>query len=129
MAHSGKTVPAKMTGTSAEKVGLVQRLAAPVRDSISAFQRTGGAVTAGVEPCTRALAGTITRGAAFSASPPHPMHEGRFLKAINGNTDSSMTRDGTRFLRIQQVEPERAITHIDLVLNWFAEVKSHTVGN
>jgi serine/threonine-protein kinase len=76
----------------------------------------------------RLMGVTVARGAAFSASPPHPMHEGRFLKAINGNTDSGITRDGTRFLRIQQVEPERAITHIDLVLNWFAELKPHTVG-
>jgi hypothetical protein len=44
---------------------------------------------------------------------PHPVHEERFLKAINSNTDSGIARDGTRFLRIQQVEPERAITHID----------------
>ena len=69
---------------------------------------------------------TVTPGAAFSASTPHLVHEGRFLKPINGNTDWSITRDGTRFLRIQQVEPERAITHIDLVLNWFAELKQLT---
>ena len=51
------------------------------------------------------------------------MHEGRFLAAINGNTDWTLTRDGKRFLRIQQVEPERAVTQIDVVLNFFAELK------
>jgi serine/threonine-protein kinase len=76
----------------------------------------------------RLMGVTVTHGAAFSASTPHPVHEGRFLKSINGNTDSGIARDGTRFLRIQQVEPERAITHIDLVLNWFAELKQLAVG-
>lgn len=61
---SGKTVSAKMAAASAEKTGQVQRRAVPVRDNISAFQSTGGGVTAGVEPCTRALVGTMTCGAA-----------------------------------------------------------------
>jgi len=70
----------------------------------------------------------VTGGSTLSASTPHVVHEGRFLKSINGNTPSSITRDGTRFLRIQQVEPERAITHIDLVLNWFDELKARLVA-
>ncbi len=49
-------------------------------------------------------------------------------KSTNGNTPSSITRDGTRFLRIQQVEPERAITHSDLVLNWLEEVQRLATG-
>jgi serine/threonine-protein kinase len=71
----------------------------------------------------RLMGVTVTAGTAFSSSAPHVMHEGRFLKSINGNTGSTVTRDGARFLRIQQVEPERAVTRIDLVLNWFDEVK------
>jgi len=66
---------------------------------------------------------TVTTGAAWSSSPPRLINEGRFLRSINGNTDSSISRDGSRFLRIQMVEPEQAITHIDLALNWFWEVK------
>ena len=72
---------------------------------------------------------TITPGAAFSASVPHVVHQGRFLKTTNGNTCWSITRDGQRFLRIQQVEPERAINHIELVLNWFSELKQLTSGD
>jgi Tol biopolymer transport system component len=75
----------------------------------------------------RLMGVTVTPSAAFSASTPHLVHEGRFLKTVNSNTNSGITRDGTRFLRIQQVEPERAVTHIDLVLNWFAELKQLVV--
>ena len=66
----------------------------------------------------------VTPGAAFSASAPHLVHEGRFFKSINGNTSWAVTPDGKRFLRIQQVVPERAITHLELVLNWFSELKT-----
>ena len=40
----------------------------------------------------RLMGVTVTPGAAFSASIPHVVHEGRFLKSFNGNTDSSITR-------------------------------------
>jgi len=71
---------------------------------------------------TRLMAVNVTPGAAFSATPPHVVHEGRYLRSINSNTPSSITPDGTRFLRIQQAEPGRAITRIGLVLNWFDEL-------
>ena len=77
----------------------------------------------------RLMGVTVTPGAAFSASAPRVVHEGRFLKSINGNTSWSVTPDGKRFLRIQQVEPERAITHVELVLNWFAELKQLASGS
>jgi serine/threonine-protein kinase len=66
---------------------------------------------------------TVTSGAVWSSSQPKVINEGRFLRSINGNTCWTISPDGSRFLRIQMVEPERAKTHIDLVLNWFSEVK------
>ena len=66
---------------------------------------------------------TVTSGAGWSSGPPQVVNEGRFLRSINGNTPWAVSRDGSRFLRIQMVEPERAITHVDLALNWFWEVK------
>ena len=39
-------------------------------------------------------------------------------EAVSGRPAAS------RYLRIQQVEPERPVTHIDLVLNWFEELKA-----
>jgi serine/threonine-protein kinase len=66
---------------------------------------------------------TVTTGASFSASTPRLVHEGRFFRTINGNTSYSVTADGSRFLRLQPIAPERAITRIDLVLNWFSELE------
>ena len=82
------------------------------RDSHELFFQSG----------TKLMGASVATGAAFSASAPRVVYEGRFLKSINGNTGSAITLDGTRFLRIQQVELERAITHIDLVLNWVTEL-------
>ena len=66
---------------------------------------------------------SVTPGAEWTASQPHVVNEGRFSSGRNGNTSWTITKDGTRFLRIQLVEPERAITHVELVLNWFSELK------
>jgi hypothetical protein len=71
---------------------------------------------------------TVTPGATFSASQPRLVYEGRFFRTINGNTSYSITPDGTRFLRIQPLTQEPAITRIELVLNWFAELKRREAG-
>ncbi len=76
----------------------------------------------------RLMAVTITPGAQWSASQPHVLNEGRFLRSSNGNTSWSINKDGTRFFRIQLVEPERAITNVDLVLNWFSELQERVAG-
>ena len=65
---------------------------------------------------------TVTPGTSFSASVPRLVHEGRYFRTINGNTSYSVTPDGSRVLRIQQVVPERAVTRIELVMNWFEEL-------
>ena len=71
---------------------------------------------------TQLMGVTVAPGAAFSASAPRLVHEGRYFKTINGNTSWSIEPEGKRFLRIQNVEPERAATQIELVLNWFSEL-------
>ncbi|HQZ16747.1 MAG TPA: protein kinase [Vicinamibacteria bacterium] len=72
----------------------------------------------------RLMAVSVERGATFSASVPRLLHEGRFLKSTNNRTSWSVAPDGSRFLRIQHVETERPITHIDVVLNWFEELRT-----
>jgi Tol biopolymer transport system component len=52
----------------------------------------------------------------FAAGKPRLLFEGRF-----GGYDVS--QDGQRFLMIQAVEPELPATQINLVLNWFEELK------
>ncbi|MES2124443.1 MAG: protein kinase [Gemmatimonadota bacterium] len=70
----------------------------------------------------------VTPGATFSAGAPRVLHDGRFFRTITGNTSFSITKDGNRFLRIQPVDPFPSITHIELVLNWFAELDRQTVS-
>lgn len=74
------------------------------------------------------MSASVTTGATFSAATPRALYEGRFLKSINGNTPWVVTGAGKRFLRIQQVETERAITALDIVVNWFAELKPLLAG-
>jgi serine/threonine-protein kinase len=88
------------------------------RDGRELFFQNGG----------KLMAVTVTPGAAWSASEPHVVYEGRFLRGSNGNTSWTISKDGTRFLRIQLVEPERAITHVELVLNWFSELQQRVAG-
>lgn len=77
---------------------------------------------------TRLLGVTVTPGASFSASPPRTAHEGRFFRTMNGNTSFSITPDGARFLRIQAVDPDTAITRIELVMNWFSTLERPASG-
>jgi Tol biopolymer transport system component len=72
---------------------------------------------------TKFMVSTVTIGAAFSASVPRTLYEGSFLPTVNGNTPYSVSKDGTRFLRVQQIDPDNALTRIDLVFNWFATLK------
>ncbi len=74
------------------------------------------------------MAVTVTPGATFSAGTPRVLYEGRYFRTITGNTSFSVTRDGNRFLRIQPVDAVPAITHIELTLNWFAELSRQATG-
>jgi len=77
---------------------------------------------------TQLMAVSVEPGAAFSASLPRLVHEGRFVSQVNSNTSWSLSPDGARFLRIQKVEPERAIRQCELVLNWFAELTQRSAA-
>ncbi len=77
----------------------------------------------------RLMGVTVAPGATFSASSPQLVQEGRFLRTITGNTSFSISRDGARLLRVQPVDPEPALSHIDLVLNWFSAVTRRAAGH
>ncbi|HJX93478.1 MAG TPA: protein kinase [Pyrinomonadaceae bacterium] len=72
---------------------------------------------------SKLMSASVSPGTEWSASQPHVVHEGGFVRGPTGNTSWSITRDGTRFLHVQLVESDRAITHVELVLNWFSELK------
>jgi len=76
----------------------------------------------------RLMGARVGPGPGFSSGPPHIVHEGRFRTSPNNATASSLSSDGRRFLRVQQVEPERPITRIEVVQNWFKELKTAAVA-
>jgi Tol biopolymer transport system component len=63
------------------------------------------------------MAVPVTFTPAFAAGQPRVLHQGRFRASVNGNTPYAMASDG-RFLRVQQVQPDRAVTQLQVVLNW-----------
>ncbi len=80
------------------------------------------------QSASRLMGVTVTPGTTFSASPPRVVHDGRFFATTNGNTSFSITKDGARFLRLQPVDEEQAITHIEVVLNWFSALTRRAAG-
>jgi len=58
-------------------------------------------------------------GAADGA--PQMVFRGAYVAFLNLNHD--VTPDGRRFLRPQQLEPEQAATQVNVVINWFEDVK------
>ena len=71
----------------------------------------------------RLMAVAILTEPDFSAGEPHLIAQGRFRPGPNVKTAYDVSADG-RFLRVQQVTPERPLNRFDLTLNWIAEVKS-----
>jgi serine/threonine-protein kinase len=64
----------------------------------------------------------VEPGSVFGSSAPRTVFEGRYRPQTNLNTAYDVALDGKRFLRVQQIEPEKAATRIEIVLNWFPEL-------
>ena len=69
------------------------------------------------------LAVAIAGGPTFSPGAPHVLFEGRYPFSGTGVPSYGLSNDGRRFLLVQQVQPERPPNRIDVVLNWFTELK------
>ena len=59
----------------------------------------------------------------FSAGTPRVLFAGRYGISPTGITANSQSADGRRFLRNQQVQPPQPLDSIDVVLNWFEQLK------
>jgi eukaryotic-like serine/threonine-protein kinase len=61
----------------------------------------------------------------FKAGPPQFLYEGHFESGWERAATSGydVSPDGARFLRLQPVEPEQRATQIQVVINWFEELK------
>jgi Tol biopolymer transport system component len=68
------------------------------------------------------LAAEITTAPELSIGAPRVLFEGRYRDSVNYNTPYDVSADG-RFLRVQQVQPELAVTRIEVVLDWAAELE------
>ena len=70
----------------------------------------------------RLMAVSITRGPTLSVSAPRVLFEGRFRGNLNIVTPFDISPDGRRFIRVQQAQPDRAVTRIEVVLNWASQL-------
>ena len=83
------------------------------RDGRELFYRAGGWVW------TTAVSTAPT----FSAGSPRRLFADAFVESPNTVTGYSVTHDGSRFLFAQPVQPDPPITQIQLVVNWFSELR------
>jgi len=72
------------------------------------------------------MAVDVTTQPAFSAGTPRKLFEGQYVESPTGSTGYSISPDGQRFLRIQTSVPEPPLTQINIVLNWFEELKQRS---
>jgi serine/threonine protein kinase len=70
----------------------------------------------------RMMGVTVAGGATLSVSAPRMLYEGRYRGNLNTITPFDISRDGRRFLRIQQAQPDRPVTRIEVVLNWASQL-------
>jgi eukaryotic-like serine/threonine-protein kinase len=54
---------------------------------------------------------------------PRVLFEARYPRSTTGVSGYDVFPDGRRFLRPQQLEPEQAATQVNVVINWFEDVK------
>ncbi len=71
---------------------------------------------------SRLMAVSITRGPTLSVSAPRVLFEGRFRGNLNTVTPFDISPDGRRFIRVQQAQHDRAVTRIEVVLNWASQL-------
>ena len=63
------------------------------------------------------------RTSPFSIGTPRALFPDNFVPAPNGSTGYSVTQDGRRFLFADPVQPDPPITSIQMVVNWFTELR------
>jgi Tol biopolymer transport system component len=71
------------------------------------------------------MAVNVTTQPTFAAESPRLLFESRYERSQAGVAGYDVSADGKRFLMIQSSEPEQPTTQIQIVLNWFEELKQH----
>jgi Tol biopolymer transport system component/predicted Ser/Thr protein kinase len=83
------------------------------RNGRELFYRSGG----------KMMAVDIATQPGFAAGKPRVLFEGRYNPAAGATSNYDVSPDGQRFLMIKPDEQEAATTQINVVLNWFEELK------
>jgi serine/threonine-protein kinase len=68
------------------------------------------------------MAVRIATAPVLAAESPRKLFEGPYLASDTGGAGYDVARDG-RFLMVEPLEPERPATAIDVVINWFDDVR------
>jgi serine/threonine protein kinase len=69
------------------------------------------------------MAVDVSTQGTFTPGKPRMLFEGPYLQTNVALPNYSVSPDGERFLMTKDTEPDRAKTQINVVLNWFEEVK------
>ena len=75
------------------------------------------------------MAVDITTEPFFSAGNPRLLFEGEYLRPVRSLALYDVAPDGQRFLMVQESEQESAAGQINVVLNWFTDLKSRMPSN
>jgi hypothetical protein len=70
----------------------------------------------------RMMAVDISMSPGFKAGAPRALFEGRYLRSPNGVAAYDVAADG-RFLMVQPLHPDPPTNQIQIVLNWFEELR------
>jgi dipeptidyl aminopeptidase/acylaminoacyl peptidase len=65
----------------------------------------------------------------FAAGAPRMLFEGRYVLSPTSIAGYDVSADGQRFLRVQPMHPDLPTNQIQVVLNWFEELRSVAPGN
>jgi len=72
---------------------------------------------------SKIMAVDVTTGSSFSAGKPKLLFDGPYLPTPATFQNYDVSRDGQRFLMLKASAQEQAPTQINVVLNWFEELK------
>jgi len=71
----------------------------------------------------KVMVSTVSLQAAFQASTPRVLFEGRYARDFAGNfNDYDIAPDGQHFVMVKEAE-QKAATQLNVVLNWFEDLK------
>ena len=72
---------------------------------------------------TKMMAVDVTTQPTFSVGKPRMLFEGSYLPSPGGSSNYHLSPDGQRLLMLKGSGQEQTPTQINVVLNWFEELK------